>query len=84
MLEPSRDGEYMVMILRGYSEDNKGYAKYVEIQKGTVRISIQQKGTVKLCYPYGNIYNNIAEGQVKAGPLLMGHSKEVAYGTQIQ
>jgi hypothetical protein len=25
ILEPSRDGEYMVMISRGYSEYNKGY-----------------------------------------------------------
>ena len=27
------------------------------------------------------MYNNITVGQVKAGPLLMGHSEEVAYGT---
>ena len=45
ILEPSRDGEYMVMRLRGYSEYNKGYnikgivsiAKYI---KGTVGISV--------------------------------------------
>jgi hypothetical protein len=24
MLEPSRDGDYIVMVLRGYSEYNKG------------------------------------------------------------
>jgi hypothetical protein len=45
MLEPSRDGEYMVMMLRGYSEYNKGYNikgynKHCEIPKGTVGISI--------------------------------------------
>ena len=41
MLEPSRDGEYMVMIMRGYSEDNiKGIVCISKYQKGTVGISI--------------------------------------------
>ena len=41
ILEPSRDGEYMVMRLRGYSKYNKGYnikgySKYCEIPKRVV------------------------------------------------
>ena len=41
ILEPSRDGEYMVIMLRGYSEYNKGYNI-----KGIVSIAKYQKGTV--------------------------------------
>jgi hypothetical protein len=45
-LEPSRDGEYMVMRLRGHSECNKGYnvkgvASIAKCMKGAVRISAQ-------------------------------------------
>jgi hypothetical protein len=45
MLKPPRDGEYMVMILRGYSKYNKGHNvkghnKHYEIPKGAAGISI--------------------------------------------
>jgi hypothetical protein len=41
ILEPSRDGEYMVMSVTRYSEYNKGYNI-----KGLISVSKYQKGTV--------------------------------------
>ena len=75
------------MSITRYSEYNKGYNI-----KGIVSMSKYQKGTagISMCVNTSTVvlpvqqYNNITAGQVKAGPLLVGHSKEGAHGAHVQ